>query len=239
MNKSQEYLSEKANLSDTLLNYIDEEGNTEKNLANLTILIEDQHIKEDRNEFKFLLTIISNISCNRHRKSHFFAKIETLLKMHKDEIEKYYTNREIYDIFHESKRVLLFLINEKLITIDNYILNDFFSYRKEKNNYPQYFLPEIKLINTSLINREKNEFQIPENFEELRLNGENESQLCEIIRKDDLNEFIRFIEQRSIPLDYKIETSIYETNLYLNNYKSHSYLYDTKKELIYYVAYFN
>lgn len=245
MTKSQEYLKEKVNLSNALLKYIDEEDNSEENLANLTTLLENQHIKEERGELKILLTIISSISCYRHRLSHFFTKIETLLKMYKEEIKNYYTNREIYDIFQESKRVLLFLLNEKIIIIDEYIFTDFFSFKKEKNNYPQYFLPEIKpFISKSLIkideklNKILNEFQIPENFEELRLKGENEDQLCEIIRKDDLNEFIRFVEQESIPLDFKIEASIYETNSCLNYKEENLFSFDTTKRLTEYAAFF-
>ena len=80
--------------------------------------------------------------------------------------------------------------------------------------YPQYFYPEIK----SFVNKELNEqiqFEIPENFDEKRKLGENDSYLCEMIRKEKIEEFITNINQNTLSLNLIIENSIYETNPFL------------------------
>ena len=62
---------------------------------------------------------------------------------------------------------------------------------------------------------EKIKKEIPDNFFELRKKGENESFLCELIREDDIKNFIVHVNKNSISLNAKIHFSTYETNLFL------------------------
>ena len=67
-----------------------------------------------------------------------------------------------------------------------------------------------------------NDDDIEEEEEEKDINnwvkvGENDSYICELIRKDSLDDFIIFLNQNRIPFDCEIEPSIYETNLFLLN----------------------
>lgn len=81
------------------------------------------------------------------------------------------------------------------MTVDEYFVNQIPQFIKWK--YPRYFAPEIKpFINDKIISGYSNKLiekikkEIPDNFFELRKKGENESFLCELIRKDDIKNFI-------------------------------------------------
>ena len=82
------------------------------------------------------------------------------------------------------------------MTVDEYFVNQIPEIRAWK--YPRYFAPEIKpFINDKMILDnyshdmiEEIKKEIPDNFFELRKKGENESFLCELIRKDDIKNFI-------------------------------------------------
>lgn len=87
--------------------------------------------------------------------------------------------------------------------------------RKYDNRYyPQYFYPEIE----NFIKDEKNVqkcSELPENYEEKRLIGENNNPICELIRKDSIDEFISCAKQTNMSLKGDINTSIYDTNTFL------------------------
>mgnify|MGYP001055766245 CR=1 FL=1 len=46
-----EYLLKKKKLQNAFLDFIDDESNSEENFQNLIYLLDDQHIKDDYNEF--------------------------------------------------------------------------------------------------------------------------------------------------------------------------------------------
>ena len=53
---------------------------------------------------------------------------------------------------------------------------------------------------------------LPDNFYENRKNGENENELCKIIQKDLIKEFIAYVNKNNISLNKIIDSSIFETN---------------------------
>ena len=55
--------------------------------------------------------------------------------------------------------------------------------------------------------------EITENFEENRKIGENHNHICKLIRNDLIDEFISYVNLKNIPLQTKIDNSIFETNL--------------------------
>ena len=57
--------------------------------------------------------------------------------------------------------------------------------------------------------------KLPENFYRKRNEGENDSQICELIRKEMITEFVAYVTRNSISLNAKIQPSIYETNSFL------------------------
>ena len=50
-----------------------------------------------------------------------------------------------------------------------------------------------------------------------RLEGENDSYICKLIRNDSITEFITLLSQNLIETHSKIQTSMYETNEFLIN----------------------
>ena len=57
--------------------------------------------------------------------------------------------------------------------------------------------------------------KLPTDFDEKRKTGENGHYICELIRKDLIDDFIIYINQNSIEIDSEINPSIYETNSFL------------------------
>lgn len=53
------------------------------------------------------------------------------------------------------------------------------------------------------------------NMKEKFLAGENDSYICELIRNDSVEEFIKYVNQANIPLSSNIQSSICETNTFL------------------------
>lgn len=58
-----------------------------------------------------------------------------------------------------------------------------------------------------------------EEFEEKQKNGENDNNICKLIRDDSIDEFITYITKESIDVGTDISPSKYETNPLLNNNK--------------------
>ena len=91
-------------------------------------LISNYQILENLTDLKILLFMIRSISNNFYRKLHFFSKIEKnifFLKK-KKKIQQYYSNIEIFLIFKSNKRILLFLFDQKIVILDNQMINFFF-----------------------------------------------------------------------------------------------------------------
>ena len=55
----------------------------------------------------------------------------------------------------------------------------------------------------------------PDEFEKLMKIGENENEICQLIRNDSLDEFISFVEKNNLSLTMHIKPSIFETNAFL------------------------
>lgn len=90
-------------------------------------------------------------------------------------------------------------------------------YRKLR--YIHYFYPELKhyLSDEQLkesIEKDIDEFG-DETYQHLRLQGENEQRVCELIRNDSLDDFISHVTENKISLFSPIQTSIFETNTFL------------------------
>ncbi len=135
------YLEEMKSIQSNILYFLDEEHNIEENNQNL--LLDLEKIGEDHQKFKLFLNLISNIANNHCNYPNFISKIEKILGLLKDYIKKYISNSELFDIFKNNKRILLFLINEKLYTVDQNFVDTLLNRQYENCNYLQYFEPEI------------------------------------------------------------------------------------------------
>lgn len=135
------------NIQKDLLNFI--EDNIEENLNNL---YNDKKIGEDQYEFKSFLHILFKIAHNYHYNHNFYEKIDKILEEVKDKILKYFSNSEIFSIFKSNKRILLFLIESKIIQVDKNISNILTKRKYIKKQYHQYFSPEISPFIDEIIN---------------------------------------------------------------------------------------
>ena len=114
------------------------------------------------------------------------------------------------------------------MTVDEYVAKIIVTDKLFTNkNYVQYFWPEIKLFE----NRKwfpKHEFdeylknELPDDFDEMRNKGENESFICKLIRDDLVEDFIAYFNETFISPNSTIDQSIYETNSFLLEKQIHS-----------------
>ena len=217
---SQEYLNKMKVIQESILNFLEEGAKSEENLLIFKDKYNNLKISDSKYDILTLLHLISEIGNNCHRFPNFFDKIEKILQFFKEDIKKYFPNSKIFNIFKSNKRILLFLIEQQIIIIDEYIVKEITKTDKYINaKYPQYFQPEIQpFINRLWLPRylaeELNE-ELPENFYEKRKEGENDNLISEMIRKDMIAEFVAYVTRNEISLDAKIQPSIYETNSFL------------------------
>ena len=196
-------------INDHLQNFFESNDKDVENFQILNDLLKDQKILENRHEFKAVLYMIAKISNNFSRNSYFINKIEKIIDNYKDQIKNNFTNSEIFDIFYKNKRILLFLIENKVVNVDKTIYNKMRNY-----NYLYYFYPEIKNYTYQEFNEDFEE-RMPENYEEKRHKGENDLHICSLIRSDSVSEFVTYVNQTNFPLSDSLESSFFETNWFL------------------------
>lgn len=226
--EAQEYLEKMKIIHDGLLTYIENEENTEENFQNFIKLVNDFKIQENWHEIKTLLFVFSKILDNHRRSPSFFTKFSQIFHFFKNDIQRNFSNLEIFDLFKNNKRAILLLSEEQIITIDQTITNIMLNSKYNLAKYPLYFFPEMKPFLPEELIQEYSK-QIPENFEEKRKLGENDNPICEVIRKGLMDDFTSFVTENQISLSSKVEPSLFETN---------SYLLKNQPSLIEYAAFF-
>ena len=216
----QEYLDKMREIQSNLLDFIEDDQNADENFPALQLFFEKLSIQDNKHDLSFLFHLLTKIADNHYRGPFFFEKIEKILKLFKDDIKKYFSNSEIFNIFKGNKRVLLFLIEENIMKIDEYIYKKITTGKYAKRFYPQYFAPEIlpfgkvewpnnfnkevenfnekvDLFNILFFEKEEEEEnELPEHFYELRKIGENENCICRLIRNDSVVEFINYLDEK-------------------------------------------
>lgn len=199
----EKFLVKNKNIQTKFINFLDNEENSEDNFKNLIKIFDETKIREFQDDVRLFLHMLVKFSNNHHCGPDFYSKIFQVLQLFTDDIKKYQNSR-IFNIFKSNKRILLFLIEEKILTVDEYFVKQIIKDKYLKRKYPQYFTPEIK----SFMNEKwfpkynpnstanKNEWveeiknEIPENFNELRKKGENDSYISKLIREDLIEDFI-------------------------------------------------
>lgn len=228
----QEYLEKECFIQNNLLDYLDNENGYEEYFENLMNFLIEQQIKDDRFELKSLFQLITKISNNHHRTINFFDKIEQIIITFKELIKTFFSNYEIFNIFKSNKRILLFLFEEKILTPDLSIFNTISTYKYQLENYPEYFFPEFQSfydqesIDNVKVYTSEDDF---EKFKQNRKIGENEKDVCSLIRSDSIEDFIAYINKTNLPFSSTIFPSIFETN---------AFIIDKCPSLIEYAAFF-
>ncbi|KAK8841342.1 hypothetical protein M9Y10_026956 [Tritrichomonas musculus] len=226
----QDVISKMKRIQVLLLEYLEDESDHKERYEDFQKIIIDQKIIEDRYLFKSLLLLINNIGNHHQRVGNFISKIERILGFFKDNIKNNFSNSEIFKLFESNKRILLFLIEEKIIVIDECFVSQLSGYKYSSMKYPEYFAPEIKPFVTKEFvkkccknNRslKEDEFyeditkEVSNDFYEKRKIGENDDYLCQIIRLNKIDEIVIFANKTNLHLDACIKQSIFETNYFL------------------------
>ncbi|KAK8870239.1 hypothetical protein M9Y10_008116 [Tritrichomonas musculus] len=204
-----------------VLKYLDNLDDVNDHLLKLL-----KEISEDEFSLIELLNLLDRISMNHHGIS--IEKVGKILSICKEKIQEKVPNNKICQIFKQNKKVLLFLIENHFIKFDrsalNVLSNQYQSNRRyheePKYNILEYLKPEIKQMKSD----SSSESQMPDDFFEKRKIGQNDSEICDIIRNDMIEEFIHYI-QNNLSNDtdnidgnrFIVPPSIYETNPILEN----------------------
>ena len=98
------------NIEENLLFFLENEGNAEEYYSNI---IDNHKILDEKHELVLLLHLISKISKYHHRNHNFISNIEKKFENIWERYQKKFTNSEIFKIFKGSKRIFLFLLEEK------------------------------------------------------------------------------------------------------------------------------
>ena len=201
-------------IQSALLKYIkgdDDKSNYKKFLK----LFEDFQFIKNKYDFKPILLLIKRISNDMHRLPLFYDKIFQILNYFKKDIIQSFSNSEIFNIFESNKRIILFLIDNQILTVDKPIATKMCN---EKNGptYQKYFFQEIKPFNDSIRARNMSK-ELHESFEKWRRIGENETTICQLIREDSIKDFIIHINATNFPLTELIKPSFFETNSFLQD----------------------
>lgn len=150
----QEYFARKREIHDSILNFLDDDNqNVDENFESLISFLDEKEISKNRDELKIFLYLLSNVAKNHYRGQFFFQKIQHILKYYKKDIKQSFSNYEIFSIFQDSIRILLFLFQKDFIIFDQTIYNYF-----QKNLFFEsfstlaYFYKEIKSFYENEIN---------------------------------------------------------------------------------------
>ena len=217
----EQYIHYSELIESSLILFLQNQNDTEEHYQNLIQIFEDHKIAENPDYLKEVLLMIISFSNDFHRFLNFFDKIEKIILFFRQRILEFWSNIEIFHIFKSNKRILLFLFNKNILILDQQILNIFCDAKFIEQKYLPYFYPEINTMIKSNLDIEDEIIECIDYqkkfFLEKRQIGENDTLLCEFIRKDNIEEFIDFINKEDIPLSSKIMTSIFETNSFLLN----------------------
>ena len=189
----QEVLDMMKKIQDHMLTFIEREDNIEENFLDLQQIFIDYKIKESKQLIISTLHLITDIANNCYRGANFFDKIFKIILIFQNQIKQSFLNSEIYNIFSSNKRLLLFLIEEKMLIIDKYIYNIISS---EEDDYFQYFYPEIEPFIQEDNENKNNKCEINENFYSKRKIGENDEYICQLIQKHSSEDLITDVNKK-------------------------------------------
>lgn len=182
----QQHILKMRKIQNALIRYIESDYHEDELFTKLIKLLKELEIPKNHMEFSEFLHLLSNISSHHPRGTGFFDKIFKILQQLKKDIKSNFSDSLIYNIFKENKRIVLFFIEEKIVDVAN-IFNSI--------DDSVYFFPEIK----PFLNQKDIDFyssKIPEDLVEKRKNGENEMQICKMIREDMIDDFISYVTKK-------------------------------------------
>ena len=115
------YIEDKKNLCMLIHKLIEESDEYNSNevcnecFQQLINFNKSQQIEEDVEEMRQFLEIIKNIGENHHRNQHLNEVMNQIILHNKDQIKQNLTDMEIFHIFENNKKIVLFLL--KLVSL--------------------------------------------------------------------------------------------------------------------------
>lgn len=224
MEEIKAYIKERKGLLEKLLEFIDSVNDDGEDFFKQISFLQKEKNEKNKEILRSLLIFIINISQNHYRNANFFKKLESILLFLEDMIKKAFSNTDIFKLFQNDDRILLFLFEQKIISLDKDLLQIFLE-EDQKTGFKRiyYLYPSIKdKIDSSLMKKVEKEISNYnsddfERYKEKCYEGENDSHICSLIRKDSLDEFIIYVNQKNYSLTKTVERSLFETNLFLKN----------------------
>ena len=199
----------------TFIDYVNNDKVFPDDFQNFVSFIQDNQFDKNPDEIRSLLHIIHKVFSYHKRNAIFSDKIYKILLYYSDKIRQTFSNLDIFRIFKNNKLILIFLFENKIITINEEIA--LLIVEKYGSNDSNFFYPELKPFLTD--GKIKLLFQpdlTEEDFIKKRKEGVNDSYVCQLIRNDSIDEFKKFFDnQKSIEIDFTIPKSIFETNSFL------------------------
>lgn len=221
-----EFIDEMKTIQELILDFIDKEESSEmdQNFQDVIKIIQEKKIREDKYKLFETLRLISKISQNHYRSLNFFEKIDKIISILTNDINKHFTNAEIFHLFKKNKQILFLLFSKQILVPDQMIADTFQTEYYKERFYPDYFYPEFSnfydICQTK--SRNKDIYSDIQSFNEKRMKGENDNYICYLIQRDSIEDFVSFVIKSSISLNSNIHPSIFETNAFLLNQKSTS-----------------
>lgn len=208
-------------LYQSLLAYIDG-NNDDAQFEALIQTINEMRIFQESSKIHEFLSLICSVSFFHYRSASFFEKFEKILSHFKNEIQQHFSSNSLFEIFKNNRRILLFLIEINLITINSELARKMVAFDEpsashpNSTNYVKFFQPELEpfLSADEKAKYLKGSIEDIEAFKQKRRIGENDSQICAVIRNDSLDEFLGLVKKNKYSLNREIDDSIYETNLF-------------------------
>ena len=221
-----EYLDKMMEVQNLFLTFLDDENINQNNLIVLINYIDDQRIRQDKHHLTSFLHLFSSIVDYHHRTINFYDKSFQIILFLKDDLKRNYSNLEIFNFFRNNCRIILFLIEEKIIYVDylitsmclNFTFNDYIQKKTFSSKY-YYLFPEIKPF------LDKNcevylDSQTQEDIKEQRKVEYADNYILQLVQTDLIDEFISYINKTNFKLNDEIKKSLLETNIFLSNINS-------------------
>ena len=212
----EKYIYEQKKFYDLLLIYLSNANYNESFFQILINFISIEHYIENEKDFNHFLHFLANIANNHHHDESFFTNFFQIIRYYTTQLKQTFSNFEIYDIFKSNKKIILYLFQNSIIELDEEIFKEMVNTSESNGNrYCHFFYPEIEKYIGEKDAKNLAPQPLPEDFFQKRQEGENDSYLCSLIRRDSINDFVSYVNRYNIQLTSEVKHSIFETNTFL------------------------
>lgn len=115
------YIQEKKEIYSNLMNFLENSDNDDNSFQQLIDIFNNQEEDKFRTKIEEFLQLISIIADNHHREETFFTRIFQIIQNYKEKIEQTFSNIELFNMFQNNKKILLYLFKNKIILISGAI----------------------------------------------------------------------------------------------------------------------